>query len=357
MRALFKGNPTSWLKVAFGIWVLLCCVAAVVLFYRSPAAPSVPQLPAAASVEFHAPPRTPDLSGSIAANLAAASAPGPLPQALSVDDPLMTSLARYGTPISKQPMRVGGMTAWTVVGKNGRPVQLYTTPDGKAVMVGTVWDIATGENLSDQHSVAQTAAANISTAPTTAAAESPASNLVSGKGALPAAFDGPTPKDIPEAIKVVDSLAGYKEGKGGPGDTLYIIIDPRCPYCRRAYQNTRAYAKNGATIKWIPTVALGNPASGLPLAATVLRSKDPAVLDRLLGGHESITTEPTPKEAGDLKRNLDFMFDAFRQNNETQVGVPVAFFIDRRSGKPRMMMGVSEEPVIEDILGQPNKAR
>lgn len=375
MRALFSSNRTNWTRVVIAI-ALLAFVALVLKFFFGSTSNPTPSLPPPASAEFHAPKRTPDLSGTVADNLATMPAPAgaaqaqaqaPKPQPLALDDPIMLNLARYGTPVSKQALPVGGLTAWTVVGKSGNSVQLYTTADGKAVMVGTVWDIATGENLSDLHATTAPAAGNVPPAIAAAAATMPQvqapaptmpkSNLVSGKGALPAAFDGPTPKDIPEAIKVVDTLAGYTEGKGGPGDTLYIIIDPRCPYCRRAYAQTREYVKNGATIKWIPTVALGDAANGTPLATTVLRSKDPAVLQRLLGGHENIGTAPTPKEAEDLKRNLDFMFDAFRQNNEPQPGVPVAFFIDRRSGKPRMMMGLSEQPVLEDILGQPNKTR
>ena len=321
--------------------------------------------------EFKAPPRTPDLSGAVA-DLAkrpppgapsappalstppVASTPPPTPTGqLEPNDPIMALLGRYGTPIAKQGLPVGGLTQWTVVGKTGRPVQLYTTQDGKAVFSGVVWNLATGQNVSDQHALPGLSATEVQQ-PAVAAAP-PKSNLVSGKGALPAAFDGKAPTTIPDAIKVVDSLAGYKEGNGGPADTLYIIIDPRCPYCRRAFNATREYVKNGFTIKWIPTAALGDPERGIPLATTVLRAKDSGVASRLLGGHEDIATQPTQDEVQALKRNLDFMFDAFRQNNEPNPGVPVGFFIDRRTGNARMMMGLSEAAVIEDILGQPNK--
>ena len=365
------------LAVAVAIGLALILVAVLWRLGSRPAAPSLDN-----AVEFKAPPRTPDLSGAITDRLATvqppgATAPGITPAAapsipgvaassalaagvLPADDPVMTHLGRYGTPVTKQSLPVGGLTQWTVISKSGRTVQLYTTADGQAVMSGVIWNLATGQNVSD-HVAAPTFQPNGQVAnagPTVVAPPgAPPSNLVSGRGALPAAFDGKAPADIPEAIKTVDSLAGYTEGKGGMGDTLYIIIDPRCPYCRRAFQNTREHVKNGATIKWIPTAALGDPGRGVPLATTVLRSKDAAVMNRLLGQHEEIATSPTPKEAQELQRNLDFMFDAFRQNNEPNPGVPVAFFIDRRTGKPRMMMGVSESVVIEDILGQPKKAQ
>lgn len=273
------------------------------------------------------------------------------------DDPVMAHLARYGTPVTKQLLPVGGVTLWTVISKSGKPVQLYTTADGKALFSGVVWNLETGQNVTDSLMVPPLGndpnfAARL---PQVVAPETPKSNLVSGPNALPSAFDGKAPAQIPEAIRLVDGLAGYTEGKGGPADTLYVIIDPRCPYCRRAYLNTREYVKNGATIKWIPTAALGRPEQGLPLATTILRANNPDVVARVLGNHEQISTPPTDFELKQLDNNLDFMFEAFKQNNEPNPGVPVAFFIDRRSGKARMMMGVSEQVVIEDILGKPTK--
>lgn len=273
------------------------------------------------------------------------------------DDPVMARIARYGVPVTKQALPVGGLTLWTVISPSGKPVQLYTTADGKALISGVVWNLDNGQNLTQALMTPPTGsdpdfAARL---PQVVAPATPASQLVSGKNALPSAFDGKAPADIPEAIRLVEGLAGYKEGKGGMADTLYVIIDPRCPYCRRAYLNTREYVKQGVTIKWIPTAALGRPEQGLPLAATILRASNPDVVARVLGNHEQLPTPPTDFELKQLDNNLDFMFEAFKQNNEPNPGVPVAFFIDRRSGKARMMMGVSEQVVIEDILGKPKK--
>lgn len=273
------------------------------------------------------------------------------------DDLVAAHLARYGTPVTKQLLPVGGLTLWTVISKNGKPVKLYTTADGKALFSGVIWNLETGQNVTDAIMVPPSGSdPNFADQlPKVVAPAIPKSNLVSGPNALPAAFDGKTPTQIPEAIRLVDQLAGYKEGNGGPGDTLYVIIDPRCPYCRRAYLNAREHVKNGATIKWIPTAALGRPEQGLPLAATILRYNDPDVLARVLGKHEPIITPPTDFELKQLNNSLEFMFEAFKQNNEPNPGVPVAFFIDRRSGKARMVMGVSEEVVLDDIFGKHKK--
>lgn len=273
-------------------------------------------------------------------------------QEFADDEEVMARLARYGTPVTKQKMPVGGLTLWTVVSKTGNTAKLYTTADGKALFSGTVWNLETGKNVTESLTLPPSAsdASFAAQLPQVVAPTKTKSNLVSGKGAFPSAFDGPAPKEIPEAIKLVNDLAGFKEGKGGAAETLYIIVDPRCPYCRRAFQQTREHVKNGATIKWIPAAALGQPETGLPLATTILRG-DPELAARVLGGHEQLPTPPTDFELRQLSKNLDFMFEAFKQNNEPNPGVPVAFFIDRRTGKARMTMGLSEKVVIEDILG------
>ena len=346
MRWTFPEIKPTWLAALGVLGLLLYAVGK----------PNPPQPQPVSPTTFQAPPPTPDLSGTISSQLdkpadfaRALTEPGSgtPTQALPPGDAIQQHLMRYGTPVAKHDLAIGGLTAWTVVAKNGRAVELYTTPDGQAVFSGVVWNLQTGQKVSNALTdVAQAQPMQ---------QQGASSGLVSGRGALPAAFDGPVPTQIPEAIQTVSTLAGYTEGKGSVADTLYVIIDPRCPYCRRAYNNTREYVKNGVTIKWIPTAALGE--DGIPLAATVLESKDKAVIDGLLARHEFVSTKPSETTLKELHRNLDFLFEAFKQNGGERPGVPVAFFIDRRTGKPRMVSGVSEQVVIEDILGQPNKVR
>jgi hypothetical protein len=266
-----------------------------------------------------------------------------MPAAAQELDPSVV-VSRYGKIVDRHPVGVGGLTAWTVE-KAGRKVVLYTTSDAQAIFAGVVWDAATGRNLSDQFISGNDAITAQPMVIPPVAAEQPGVRAA-------AAFDGKFTGDIPESMKTVDSLAGVKEGKGGIADTLYIIIDPRCPYCRKAYNITREYVKKGYTIKWIPVVALGDPANGLPLAATILQSKDKDVVERVLGKHEQIKTQPTKETEEALRTSLAFMFAAFEKNGGQQAGVPVAFFIDHRTGKPRMMTGVSEMIVLEDIFGK-----
>ena len=321
--------------------------------------PEVKLPPAPPSRGFDAPPTLPTVGTPTAQAVGAGAAEAAQAAQALQNDPVMTHLARYGTPVTKQVMPVGGLTMWTLISKSGKTVKLYTTADGKALVSGVVWNLESGANVSESAALPMPMPGGdpnyAARLPQVVAPAAPTNNLVTGKYSTPSAFDGKAPSQIPEAIKLVDGLAGFKEGKGGPADTLYIIIDPRCPYCRSAYLKTREHVAKGMTIKWIPTAALGRPEQGLPLATTILRSKDPAVLERVLGKHESIATEPAQADVAALNNNLDFMFEAFKQNNEPSPGVPVAFFVDRRSGKARMMMGLSEQAVIDDILGNPKK--
>ncbi|WP_043201370.1 hypothetical protein [Pseudomonas putida] len=307
-------------------------------------------LAAGVSVAHAAPAQSADLSAFITAQGTAQVNPGQQ----ELDDLTAQRVSRYGRIVSARPVGLGGLTAWTVE-KNGHQVVLFSTPDSAVLFTGVAWNAETGSNISDAFlpGVAQAVVAPPAAAPVAAV---PAAPQMSAVG-LPnvreaAAMDGSFKGAIPESMKTVDSLAGIKEGKGGIGDTVYIIIDPRCPYCREAYNLTRAYAAKGHSIKWIPSAALGNPADGVPLAATILQAKDQKMLARVLGKHEQVRSEPSPETVEQLSTNLAFLFAAFEHNGKEQVGVPAAFFIDHRTGKPRMMTGLSQAVVLEDIFGK-----
>ena len=283
-----------------------------------------------------------------------ASAPAvAAPSTQQISDLAAQRVSRYGQIVEAREVGVGNLTAWTVQ-KNGHQVVLFSTPDAAVIFTGVAWDAATGKNISQQFMAGQapaSAAAPAASVPPSSIP--PQMSLMSDPNVREAAaMDGRYQGDIPVSMKTVDSLSGFKEGNGDIADTVYIIIDPRCPYCRAAYNQTRAYVKAGHTIKWIPAAALGNPQDGVPLAATILQSSDRSVLDRVLGKHEQIRSQPTPETTKALSTNLEFLFAAFQNNGREQAGVPVAFFIDHRTGKPKMLSGVSEAVVLEDIFGK-----
>lgn len=288
----------------------------------------------------------------------AVAAPLPNP-AQELSDLAAQRVARYGQIVDAREVGVGNLTAWTVQ-KNGHQIVLFSTPDAAVIFTGIAWDAASGRNISEAFSVGkvQSLPASRLGAPQAQAALVQPSATLPYASEMPtqeraaAAMDGKYLGEIPESMKTVDSLAGVKEGNGDVADTVYIVIDPRCPYCQQAYNQSRAFIKKGHTIKWIPTAALGNPQDGVPLAATILQSEDPSVLERIFSKHEKIRTQPTPETAKDLSTSLAFLFAAFQNNGREQAGVPAAFFIDHRTGKPRMLTGVSESVVLEDIFGK-----
>ena len=249
-------------------------------------------------------------------------------------------LKRVDKIISQQALGVGGLIAWTVE-KSGQRMVFYTTPDGQAVIAGNVWDGRTGRNLSTP--VNQLAKAT-QTRPILAAE-------LDGKAAVPG-LKGLYKGVLPESMKTVDSLAGIKEGKGAVADTLYILVDPRCPYCRKAYQETRAYIRMGYSIKWIPFAALANPDQAMPKIAAILQSKDPEILAKILGQHADIGAVPTAATITAAARTREF-FDAATAQGGGLKGVPVGFFLDHRTGKPSMTTGLSEAVILQDIFGQP----
>ncbi|MFK2912802.1 hypothetical protein [Pseudomonas sp. 3HC3] len=307
-------------------------------------------LAAGVSVAHAAPAQPADLSAFITAQGTAQVNAGQQ----AFDDLTAQRVSRYGRIVSARPVGLGGLTAWTVE-KNGHQVVLFSTPDSAVLFTGVAWNAETGSNISDAFlpGVAQAVVAPPAAAPVAAAPAAPQMSPVEAPNVREAAaMDGTFKGAVPESMKTVDSLAGIKEGKGGIGDTVYIIIDPRCPYCREAYNLTRAYAAKGHSIKWIPSAALGNPADGVPLAATILQTKDQKMLARVLGNHEQVRSEPSPETVEQLSTNLAFLFAAFEHNGKEQAGVPAAFFIDHRTGKPRMMTGLSQAVVLEDIFGK-----
>lgn len=278
-------------------------------------------------------------------------------------DAIAKKVSRYARVVSHAEVGKGGLIAWTL-DKDGQQVVLYTTPDGEALISGVVWDLESSKNLTDKFGVVQSSAGQqmtLSAAPTTTETPSPSKAGINNQPKdeyilnpaehFVSAMDGEYKGEVPESMKTVDSLKGIKEGKGSINNTVYIVFDPRCHYCRDAYTLTRELVSKGRSIKWIPTAALGQPAQATPLIATILQSKDKDVLDRIMSKHEPIASTPTPETIQAMNDNLSFMFAAFKQNSSQQAGVPVAFFLDHRTGKARMLSGVSDPAVIKDIFG------
>ena len=281
---------------------------------------------------------------SLVASAPQAATPSAVPGANPAD-----VMKRYGNIVESHPLGGGGLTAWTLE-RGGRNVVLYSTADASVIIYGAVWDAATGKNLSDgQATKVLSSTGAIAAPPRAEAFAAPASQPI--VGAMTGTFKG----QVPVPIATLDTLSGIKEGKGSAADTLYIMFDPRCPYCRKAYFATRAYVARGVTIKWVPVLVLGQPQQGMPMAAAIMQATEPQradMLRRVLGDKESINAQPNAQTSALVARNNEYFWAAMQQSRVEPAGVPVAFFLNKRTGEPRVVTGVQEQAVLEEILGR-----
>jgi len=171
---------------------------------------------------------------------------------------------------------------------------------------------------------------------------------------------------VPDIIQQLDKLAGVREGNAAPQDTVYLFFDPRCPYCHQAYRATRKAVQQGFSIKWIPTDVLGEPPgqpSGLRLASGILDSNSLDVLQLILTAPRSKLMEydqkmPAPSQTPDslskqVRENNDFLMSVFENHPEIEKkGVPAGLMLDHNTGRPRLVMGLSEAEVIDYVFGK-----
>lgn len=230
---------------------------------------------------------------------------------------------------------VAGLNVWQVQ-KGATKTVFYTSADNKVLMSGVLWDAGTGRNLSDAYITPQMA---IGPAGLSSAAATPA-------GAVP----GSAPTAINSlAISGVAQLAGIKEGKAPVERTLFIMFDPRCPYCHNVYRKTRDFVANGGTIKWIPTTILGDKANGSRLVADIMQASNPVrtmaeVFDKKAGA-----SSPSAATSKAINENEAYFFAAFENNKGAgPMGVPVAFF--QTANGPQMVSAIDDDVLLSRIF-------
>ena len=261
-----------------------------------------------------------------------------------VDEKIIAQVASLGEITDQRvvPARPG-MIAWHLKAKNGQKVTAYTTADGLLIM-GGIWDLATKIQLNENFNGA--AAETQAPVPAAQSTEMPTAQVGTDNGSFVGPFTGPTPT----SIKAIDERSGVKLGKGDMNDTLYVMVDPRCPYCHQAYENLKPYMDKGLTVKIIPTVALGNPTQGAPMANAMLKATNRTEMDAIMADPTAHTAPLNDADKTALDTNLAFLFAAFEQAKQ-KPGVPAAFFVDRKTGKGRLVMGLSEQNVVKEVLG------
>lgn len=176
----------------------------------------------------------------------------------------------------------------------------------------------------------------------------------------PAQAVGAYKGEIPQVFEVLDKMSGFKENPSiTPENTVYIIYDPRCPYCHEFFEDSRHLnlKDKNITLKWLPTNALGESPDALKLATAGLRAKSSEDFAKSLGkvGEAIGADNPTDAEKQAIDANFQLLLQAHEQafaNSQTNPSVPATFFLDKRTGEPRLIYGISIPEIRKTILGE-----
>lgn len=167
--------------------------------------------------------------------------------------------------------------------------------------------------------------------------------------------------EIPKVITLLDNLKGFKEDPSvKPEDTVYIIYDPRCPYCHSLFEKIHTaidLKQKKITVKWLPSVALGVKGDSDPAIA---RASYGFVAKNLEEFTNSFANKPIPQfnvteqMKVDLNDNLEFLYEASNRTfgEAASKSVPAVFFLDKQTGVPQMMYGASDDAVFKNIFGE-----
>jgi hypothetical protein len=192
------------------------------------------------------------------------------------------------------------------------------------------------------------------------AAQTPVTAQVNGQDRVGMAI-GEFKGEIPKVISLLDSLKGFKEDPSvKPEDTVYIIYDPRCPYCHGLFDkihNEIDLKQKKITVKWLPSVALGAKGDNDPVIA---RAAHGLVAKNLEEFSNSFANKPIPdvkvtdQMKVDLNDNLEFLYEASNRTfgESASKSVPAVFFLDKQTGVPQMMYGASDDTVFKNIFGE-----
>lgn len=85
--------------------------------------------------------------------------------------------------------------------------------------------------------------------------------------------------DYTSTISAFETAAGFPTHDKKAERTLYILHDPNCPYCKRAFDQIMSMDhKSGVKVKWVPVAALGQ--NSLQKGSALLSSIDPVRMQR-----------------------------------------------------------------------------
>lgn len=240
---------------------------------------------------------------------------------------VLNQAVNAGVKVVRSFPAASGLTGW-VLSQGGRYSVVYTTADRKTLVAGALID-ERGQNLSEGYE------------------------------------DQFVPKpDYAAAYKRLEQAAWVAEGTAqGAKNTIYVFVDPNCPYCNLAWRALQPYEAAGLQVRWIPVATLG-PTS-MPKAIEVLAAADKtAALRRMEANHGKPWTMP----AGASEKAQPAVAAQIRANGELMAqfgiaGTPGIVWRDKqgevkvKSGMPRLsefpgLTGLPEQKITDPALAK-----
>lgn len=228
---------------------------------------------------------------------------------------------REGAKVVRTFPAASGLKGW-VLSRNGRYSLVYSTPDGKTLLVGELIDNDSGTSLSDQY------------------------------------YAKYVPQPDPEALYGrLERSKFIAEGTlKSPKSVIYVLFDPNCPFCHLAWKALQPYERAGLQVRWIPVAYL--MASSPGKAAAIMEAKDRSAalreneenydLSRHQGGIEALAS-PSASTLRQLRANGELM-RAFGAN-----GTPTLVRKDAQ-GKIRVNVGMPRLSRLAGITGLPEQS-
>ncbi|MHC6224833.1 thiol:disulfide interchange protein DsbG [Pseudomonas sp. X10] len=190
---------------------------------------------------------------------------------------------------------------------------LYLTPDGKHVLVGSLFD-EQGKDLSAE----------------------PLEKLVYG----------PMSKAIWAKL---EKTAWIADGKADAPRTVYLFSDPNCPYCNMFWQQARPWVESGKVqLRHIMVGIIREDSPGK--SAALLASKDPV---QALQQHEKAGKASTLKALDKIPEAAQAKLDANLALMEEMglAATPAIFYLDEQ-GQLQSQQGAPRPEMLGKILGK-----
>jgi len=192
-------------------------------------------------------------------------------------------------------------------------IALYLTPDGKHVLVGSLFD-EQGQDLSAE--------------PLEKLVYAPMSKAIWAK---------------------MEKTAWIADGKPDAPRTVYLFSDPNCPYCNMFWQQARPWVESGKVqLRHIMVGIIREDSPGK--SAALLAAKDPA---KALQQHEKAGKASSLKALDNIPENVQKQLDSNLALME-ELGLaatPAIFYLDEQ-GRLQSQQGAPRPETLGKILGK-----